>query len=181
MKDLGDLHYFLGVQAVRSAKGLFLSQHKYVFDLLSRFHLHTIKFVRTPLATRTSLSLTDGELLADATEYQSMVYTLQYLTLTQPDITYDVHLVSQFMHAPRTTHLFAVKRIFRYLHGTIDHGLWLQPNTQATCVVAYSDADWAGCPDTSRPTTGFAVFLGPNLVSWKSKKQPTISKSSTEA
>ncbi|CAH9087145.1 unnamed protein product [Cuscuta europaea] len=144
MKDLGDLHYFLGVQALRSAKGLFLSQHKYVSDLLSRFHLHTVKSVRTPLATRTSLSLNDGELLADATEYK-------------------------------------VKRIFRYLRGTLDHGLWLQPTTKTTCVIAYLDADWAGCPDTSRSTAGFAVFLAPNLVSWKSKKQPTVSKSSTEA
>ncbi|CAH9088824.1 unnamed protein product [Cuscuta epithymum] len=181
MKDLGDLHYFLGVQAVRSSKGLFLSQHKYMSGLLSRFHLHTLKSVRTPFATRTSLSLTDGELLVDATEYRSMVGVLHYLTLTRPDIIYVVHLVSQFMHAPRTTHLFAVKRIFRYLHGTLDHGLWLQPTSQATCVIAYSDVDWAGCPDTSRSTTGFDVFLGSNLVSWKSKKQPTVSKSSTEA
>ncbi|CAH9134340.1 unnamed protein product [Cuscuta epithymum] len=170
-----------GSIAVRFVKGLFLSQHKYVSDLLSRFHLHTHKSVRTPLATRTSLSPTDGELFADATEYRSMVGTLQYLTLTRPDITYVVHLVSQFMHAPRTTHLVAVKRISRYLQGTLDHGLWLRPTSRATCVLAYSDADWAGCPDTSRSTTGFAVFLGPNLVSWKSKKQPTVSKSSTEA
>ncbi|CAH9139392.1 unnamed protein product [Cuscuta epithymum] len=70
---------------------------------------------------------------------------------------------------------------YRDFEGTLDHGLWLQPTTQATCILAYSDADWAGCPDTSRSTTGFAVFLGPNLVSWKSKKQPTVSKSSTEA
>ncbi|CAH9130601.1 unnamed protein product [Cuscuta epithymum] len=181
MKDLGDFHYFLGVQAVHSAKGLFLSQHKYVSDLLFRFHLHTLKSVRTPLTTRTSLSLTDGELLADVTEYRSMVGALQYLTLTRPDITYVVHLVSQFMHAPCTTHLFAVKRIFRYLQGTLDHGLWLQPTSRATCVIAYSDADWAGCPDTSRSTTDFPLFLGSNLVSWKSKKQPTVSKSSTEA
>ncbi|CAH9115574.1 unnamed protein product [Cuscuta europaea] len=69
----------------------------------------------------------------------------------------------------------------RYLQGTIEHGLWLQPTSRPTCVIAYSDADWAGCPDTSRSTTGFAVFLGANLVSWKSKKQPTVSKSSTEA
>ncbi|CAH9095014.1 unnamed protein product [Cuscuta europaea] len=85
------------------------------------------------------------------------------------------------MHAPRTTHMLAVKRIFRYLQGTIDHGLWLQTSTRPMCILAYSDADWAGCPDSSHSTTGFAVFLGPNLVSWKSKKQLTISKSSTEA
>ncbi|CAH9122907.1 unnamed protein product [Cuscuta epithymum] len=181
MKDLGNLHYFLGIEASRSPKGLFLSQNKYVTDLLARFHLHTVKPVRTPLASRTTLSLSDGELLVDSTEYRSMVGALQYLTLTRPDITYAVHLVSQFMHAPRTTHLFAVKRIFRYLQGTRDHGLWLQHSDRPTCVLAYSDADWAGCPDSSRSTTGFAVFLGPNLISWKSKKQPTVSKSSTEA
>ncbi|CAH9089865.1 unnamed protein product [Cuscuta europaea] len=110
-----------------------------------------------------------------------MVGALQYLTLTRTDITYAVHLMSQFMHAPRTTHLFVDKRIFRYLQGTHDHGLWLHQSNRPTCVVAYSNADWAGCPNSSRSTTGFGVFLGPNLVSWKSKKQPTVSKSSTEA
>ncbi|CAH9077043.1 unnamed protein product [Cuscuta europaea] len=181
MMDLGNLHYFLGLEAVRSPKGLFLSQHKYVPDLITSFHLHTAKPIRTPLASRTTLSFSDGELVADFTEYRSMVGVLQYLTLTKPDITYAVHLVSQFMHAPRTTHLLAVKRIFRYLQGTRDHGLWLQRSTRPTCVVAYSDADWAGCLDSSRSTTGFAVFLGPNLISWKSMKQPTVSKSSTKA
>ncbi|CAH9145564.1 unnamed protein product [Cuscuta epithymum] len=134
-------------EATRTSTGLFISQQKYVTDLLARFHLHTVKSVRTPLASRTTLTLTDGELLTDSTEYRSMV----------------------------------VKRIFRYLQGTRDHGLWLQASTTPTCVRAYSDADWVGCPDSSRSTTGFAIFLGPNLVSWKSKKQPTMSKSSTEA
>ncbi|CAH9072500.1 unnamed protein product, partial [Cuscuta epithymum] len=105
MKDLGDLHFFLGVHAVRLSQGLFLSQKKYVSDLLARFHLHTLKPVRTPLPSRTKLSLTDGDLLADPTEYRSMVGALQYLTMTRPDITFAVHLVSQFMYAPRTSHM----------------------------------------------------------------------------
>ncbi|CAH9141036.1 unnamed protein product [Cuscuta epithymum] len=179
--DLGDLHFFLGVQAVRVPSDLFLSQQKYVSDLLTRFHLHTLKPVRTPLATRTKLSLTDGDLLADPSEYRSMVGALKYLTMTRPDITFAVHLVSQFMHAPRTPHLLAVKRIFRYLQGSISHGLLLRPSTSTPTIQAYSDADWAGCPDSSRSTSGFAIFLGPNLVSWKAKKQPTVSRSSTEA
>ncbi|CAH9085930.1 unnamed protein product [Cuscuta europaea] len=90
-------------------------------------------------------------------------------------------LVAQFMHVPRTTHLLAVKRIYRYLKGTNTHGLWLRAEKNISVVTAYSDADWAGCPDSSRSTTGYAVFLGSNLVSWRSKKQPTVSKSSTEA
>lgn len=85
------------------------------------------------------------------------------------------------MHAPRTTHLHAVKRIFRYLQGTLDHGLLLRPSATSTIIVAYSDADWAGCKDSCRSTTGYAVYFGPNLIAWRSKKQPTVSKSSTEA
>ncbi|CAH9137975.1 unnamed protein product [Cuscuta epithymum] len=181
MKDLGDLHFFLGIHASRTPSGLFLSQQKYISDLLHRFHLHTLKSVRSPLPSRTKLSLTDGELLADATEYRSMVGALQYLTLTRPDITFAVHLVSQFMHVPRTSHMLAVKRIFRYLQGTSSHGLLLQSSRGSAEIIAYSDADWAGCPDTSRSTSGYAIFLGPNLISWRSKKQPTVARSSTEA
>ncbi|CAH9117808.1 unnamed protein product [Cuscuta europaea] len=181
MKDLGDVHYFLGIQAKRTPNGLFLSQAKYISDLLHRFHLHTVKPVRIPLPSRTTLSLTDGELLSDATKYRSMVGALQYLIITRPDTTYVVHLVSQFMHAPRTTHLLAVKRISRYLQGTSAHGLWLKSDKNISVIMAYSDADWAGCPDISRSTTGYVVFLGSNLISWRSKKQPTVSKSSIEA
>ncbi|CAH9075059.1 unnamed protein product [Cuscuta europaea] len=110
-----------------------------------------------------------------------MVDALQYLTLTRPGITYAVNLISQFMHASRTTNLLAVKRIFKYLQSTLDHDMWLKLMPKATCIVAYSHADWAGCSDNSHLTTSFVVFLGPNLVSWKSKKQHTVFKSSAEA
>ena len=97
------------------------------------------------------------------------------------DIAYAVHVVFQFMHAPRTTHLYAVKRIFLYLKGTLTHGLFLRPSTSPSIVIAYYDVDWAGCKDSCRSTTGYAVYLDPNLIVWRSKKQPTVSKSSTEA
>ncbi|XP_021837772.2 uncharacterized mitochondrial protein AtMg00810-like [Spinacia oleracea] len=175
MKDLG------GVQAIRTSKGLFLCQKKYVHDLLLKFHLHTAKPVRTPLPSRTTLSITDGDLSSDPTEYRSMVGALQYLIMTRPGITYAVHLVFQFMHAPRTSHMLVVKRIYRYLQGTVDYGLCLRPGPDMSIMIAYSDADWAGCPDSCRSTTGYAIFLGGNLIFWRSKKQPTVSKSSTEA
>ena len=101
--------------------------------------------------------------------------------MTKPDTAYAVHVVSQFMHAPRTTHLHAIKRIFRYLQGTLGHGLQVRPASTPSVIVAYSDADWAGCKDSFRSSTGYAVFFGPNLIAWCSKKQPTVSKSSTEA
>ena len=94
MKDLGVLHYFLGIQVIHSAFDIFLSQQKYVTDLLHKFHLYTLKSISTPSASRTIISLTDGELLASPTEYRSMVAALQYLTLTCPNITYAIHLVS---------------------------------------------------------------------------------------
>ena len=105
MKDLGDLHYVLSVQVVRSSQGLlFLTQHKYIYDLIRNFHMHTAKPVHTPSLSRTSLTLTDGELLADPIEYRGIVGALQYLTITRPDIAYVVHVVFQYMHAPCTTH-----------------------------------------------------------------------------
>ena len=106
-----------------------------------------------------------------------MVGALQYLTMTRPDIAYSVHVVFQFMNAPCTTHLHTVKRIFRYLQG----GLQLRPASSPSVIVAYSDADWAGCKDSCRSTTGYPVFFGSRLISWRSKKQPIVSKSSTEA
>nr|XP_016486528.1 PREDICTED: uncharacterized mitochondrial protein AtMg00810-like [Nicotiana tabacum] len=110
-----------------------------------------------------------------------MVGALQYLTLTRPDIAYVVNVVSQFMHAHCTTHLQCMKHIFRYLQGTISHGLFLCASSSNSLVIVYSDVDWAGCPDSRCSTTGFAIFLGSNLISWRAKKQPIVSRSSTEA
>jgi histone deacetylase 1/2 len=140
------------------------------------------KPVDTPLSTSEKLSLVDGELLSsdDSTRYRSIVGALQYITLTRPDISYSVNKVCQFLHAPTTVHWTAVKRILRYLQGTVSLGLRL--NKSASILVsAFSDVDWAGCPDDRRSTGGFAVFFGSNLISWSARKQATVSRSSTEA
>nr|XP_016472837.1 PREDICTED: uncharacterized mitochondrial protein AtMg00810-like [Nicotiana tabacum] len=181
MKDLGNLHCFLSIQAVPTSHGLHLSQQKHIVDLLLKFHMHTCKPLRTPLASRTSISLMDGELLSDPSEHRSMAGALQYLTMTRLDIAYAVNVVSQFMHAPCTTYMHCVKRIFRYLQGTLTYGLTLRALSMTSMVIAYSDVDWAGCPDSHRSTTSFAVFLGTNFISWRAKKQPAVSKLSKEA
>ncbi|XP_026429121.1 uncharacterized protein LOC113325107 [Papaver somniferum] len=105
---------------------------------------------------------------------------LQYLTFTRPDISYAVQQVCLFMHDPREPHMQALKRIIRYLQGTIHHGLFISVSTTSG-LTTYSDDDWAGCPDSRRSTSGYCVFLGDNLISWSSKRQATISRSSAEA
>jgi histone deacetylase 1/2 len=140
------------------------------------------KPVDTPLSTSEKLSLVDGEMLSsdDSTRYRSIVGALQYITLTRPDISYSVNKVCQFLHTPTTVHWTTVKRILRYLQGTISLGLRIRKST-SILLSAFSDADWAGCPDDRRSTGGFAVFFGSNLISWSARKQATVSRSSNEA
>jgi histone deacetylase 1/2 len=140
------------------------------------------KPVDTPISVTEKLSVTQGSSLGpdDSTKYRSLVGALQYLTLTRPDISYAVNKVCQYLHSPTTVHFSAVKRILRYVNGTLNLGLKFRPSNSMV-VSAFSDADWAGCVDDRRSTGGFAVFLGPNLISWSARKQPTVSRSSTEA
>ncbi|CAL9029449.1 unnamed protein product [Prunus brigantina] len=148
VKDLGSLHYFLGLQVTRSDRGLFLNQTKYAYDLLHKTDFLGAKACTTPLG---SFRLDNSSpLLADPTFYRSTVGALQYLTWTRPDLAFAVNQVCQFMHQPRESHLGAVKRILRYLKGTLEHGLWFQQGS--THLSAYSDADWAGCPIDRRST-----------------------------
>ena len=107
--------------------------------------------------------------MADPTDYCSLAGAPQYLTFTRLDILYAVQQVCLYMHDPRESHLAALKRILRYIHGTLHLGLLIRPSAQSDLVV-YSNADWAGCPDTRRSTSGYAVFLGDNLVFWSSKR-----------
>jgi len=180
MKDLGPLHHFLGISVTQHSGGLFLSQQQYTIGILKRAGMMDCKPCSTPVDTHAKVSATEGAPVTDPTHYRSLTGALQYLTFTRPDIAYAVQQVCLHMHDPREPHLSAVKRILRYLQGTLSHGLHLQPSTPSELVV-YTDADWAGCPDTRRSTSGYAVFLGANLVSWSSKRQNTVSRSSAEA
>ncbi|XP_062026483.1 uncharacterized mitochondrial protein AtMg00810-like [Rosa rugosa] len=133
----------------------------------------------TPLESKLKLKL-EGDNLSNIGEYQRLVGKLIYLTITRPDITFAVSLVSQFMHAPTKSHLQIVKRILRYLKGSIGRGILMQNNHQ-TKIMGYSDADWAGNACDRKSTTGYCTFVGGNLVYWKSKKQTVIARSSAEA
>ncbi|XP_051219986.1 uncharacterized mitochondrial protein AtMg00810-like [Lolium perenne] len=149
-------------------------------DLLQRAGMSDCHHVATPVDTQAKLSGSDGDLLADATEYRSLVGALQYLTLTRPDMSYTVQQICLHMHAPRSPHLALVKRVLRYVRGTLEFGLHLCASSSTT-LTAYSDADWAGCPDSRRSTSGYCVYYGDNLISCPSRRQTTVSRSSAEA
>ena len=180
MKDLGELHHFLGMHVQRCGDGLLLSQRQYMLDILDRAGMAECKPCSTPVDTNSKVAAAEGGPVSDATDFRSLAGALQYLTFTRPDIAYAVQQVCLHMHDPREPHLAALKRILRYVRGTLHLGLLLRPSIP-TDLVVYTDADWAGCPDTHRSTSGYAVFLGDNLVSWSSMRQNTVSRSSAEA
>jgi histone deacetylase 1/2 len=154
LKDLGDLHYFLGIEVRRGSSGdLTLTQERYANDILKRSGMFKSKPIDTPLSASEKLSIQDGDRLGpdDSTKYRSMVGALQYLTLTHPDIAFAVNKVCPFLHAPTTVHWSAVKRILRYIRGTIGYGLNIR-SSKSMLVSAFSDADWAGCVDDRRST-----------------------------
>ena len=179
MTDLGALHHFLGINVTRSSAGMFLSQRQYLSDLIDRAGMTDCHIARTPVDTGNKLD-SSGNPVSDPVFYRSLAGALQYATLTRPDIAYAVQQACLFMHDPRDPHLALVKRIIRYLKGTLHLGLHINTSSP-TSLIAYSDADWAGCPETRRSTSGFCVYLGDNLISWSSKRQHTVSRSSAEA
>ena len=153
LKDLGDLHYFLGIEVKSLEDGLLLSQRRYASEILTKAGMKNCKSIDTPLSTLEKLSIESGNKLGieDSSRYRSMVGALQYLTLTRPDLSFAVNKVCQFLHAPTTVHWSAVKRILRYVRGTCDTGLKIR-RSKSMLVSAFSDTDWAGCIDDRRST-----------------------------
>ncbi|GJU49406.1 putative RNA-directed DNA polymerase [Tanacetum coccineum] len=196
LKDLGPLNYFLGIEIVPHVSGILLSQKKYILELLQSAGLSNCNPVSSPMVTSSSLSLDDSTAFSNPVKYRQVVGSLQYVTLSRPDIAFAVNKVCQYMHAPTENHWSAVKRILRYLHGTVEHGMLIRRSSGSTLqaftdvlwkgnpdtsLEAFSDADWAGDSDDRRSTGGFAIYLGSNLISWTARKQRTVSRSSTEA
>ncbi|CAL2237756.1 unnamed protein product [Prunus armeniaca] len=180
MKSLGDLKYFLGIEVARSKHGIFLSQRKYVLDLLTETGMLDCKPIDTPSEQNHKLGLYPDQVPIDKERYQRLVGKLIYLAHTRPDNAYAVSVVSQFMHAPSEDHMAAVTRILRYLKVTPSKGLMFSKYGH-TYVEGYTNADWAGSATDRRSTSGYFTFVGGNLVTWRSKKQKVVSRSSAEA
>ncbi|GJS16758.1 ribonuclease H-like domain-containing protein [Tanacetum coccineum] len=184
IKDLGQLKYFLGIEVIKTDKDLCLSQRKYCLELLKEYGLLGCKLVSTPMVPNFVLlyePTSDDPLLDNITGYQKLLGKLIYLTHTRPDIAYFVHCLAQYMHSPLKSHLNNALNVLRYLKGAPSKGIRYRYPVDKGSIYGYSDADWAKCLKTRKSVTGYCVFSNNCLISWKSKKQNTISKSSTEA
>ena len=179
LKDLGNLKYFLGLEVAKSNKRIMLSQHHYALQLLLDVGVLGCKTRKTPMDPSVKLSKDDSELLKDSNTYKRLIGKLLYLTVTKPDLAYSVGSLSQFLAQPRVPHMQVVCHVLPYIGATVGLGLFYSSSTLVK-LKRFAESDWASSPDTWKSISGFYVFIGDSLVSWKSKKQHTVSRSSTE-
>ncbi|GJT94616.1 uncharacterized mitochondrial protein-like protein [Tanacetum coccineum] len=180
MSSMGELTFFLGLQVKQKVDGMFISQDKYVAKILKKFDFMSVKHATTPIETHKQLAKDEKAADVDVHLYRSMIRSLMYLTASRPDIMFAVCACSRFQVTPKTSHLHAVKRIFRYLKGKPKLGLWY-PKESSFDLVAYSDSDYSGNSLDRKSTTGGCQFLGHRLISWQCKKQTIVTTSTTEA
>ncbi|GJS79356.1 retrovirus-related pol polyprotein from transposon TNT 1-94 [Tanacetum coccineum] len=180
MSMMGEMTFFLGLQVNQSPRGIFINQSNYVLEILKKYGMETCDPVGTPMEIKDKLDLDQNGSPVDATKYRSMIGALMYLTSSRPDIVHATCLCARYQAKPTEKHLKEVKRIFRYLRGTVNTGLWYSKDSGIE-LTGFSDADYAGCKDTFKSTSGGAQFLGEKLVSWSSKKQDCTALSTAEA
>ncbi|XP_060203095.1 uncharacterized mitochondrial protein AtMg00810-like [Lycium barbarum] len=180
IKDLGLVHYFLGLEIVPHSGGYLMNQHKFTSDLLEEFHCSHFTPISSPLDSSLKLDSDVGDLIHDPSSYRRLIGKLNFLQHTRRDISFSIQHLSQFLHCPQVPHVLVALHVLKYLMSAPDLGIVL--NFSSDCsLVAFSDSNWAYCPTSRRSVTGFYITLGGCLVSWKCKKQPTIALSSAEA
>ncbi|KAI3769842.1 hypothetical protein L6452_00956 [Arctium lappa] len=180
MNLMGEMNFFLGLQVKQFSTGIFINQSKYIRDILRKFQMENSKPIGTPMAPGTKIGSDPSGKAVDIRTYRGMIGSLMYLTSTRPDIMFSTCLCARYQANPKEIHLSAVKRIFWYLKGTADLGLWYTKDTSFE-LTTYTDADHAGCMLDRKSTSGHVQFLGDKLVSWGSKKQLCVSTSTAEA
>ncbi|KAK2973042.1 hypothetical protein RJ640_020402 [Escallonia rubra] len=180
MSMMGELTFFLGLQIKQSKDGIFINQSKYTRELLKRFGLENAKPRGTPISPSVNLIKDENGKDVDSKLFRGMIGSLLYLTASRPDIMFSVCICARFQACPKESHLSAVKRIFKYLSGTLNLGLWY-PRNSSIDLVGFSDSDYAGCLVDRKSTSGTCQFLGDALVSWHSKKQTSVALSTAEA
>lgn len=180
IKDMGPVSYFLGLEIDRSNVRFFISQRKYVLDLLKEFGMMTSTPLRLPWDAPISLTPDKGDSLPDPHCYQRLLGKLIYLTITRPDLSFPVHNLAQYIQRPTNVHMQAARRILRYLLTNPAQGILLASSIAAQ-LIAYCDSDWVSCLATRKSTSGYCVLLGDSPISWKTKKQSLVARSTVEA
>ncbi|KAI3772163.1 hypothetical protein L6452_03343 [Arctium lappa] len=180
MSLMGELTFFLGLQVKQTSEGTFISQTKYVSEILKKYKLNDSTSMKTPLATGVKLDSDPSGQSVEIKTYRGMIGSLLYLTASRPDIMFATCLCARYQANPKESHLSAVKRIFRYLRGSPSLGLWY-PKLSSFDLTAYTAADHAGCKLDRKSTSGCCQLQGNKLVSWSSKKQNCVSTSTAEA
>ncbi|GJT98977.1 retrovirus-related pol polyprotein from transposon TNT 1-94 [Tanacetum coccineum] len=180
MSMMGKISFFLGLQISQSPRGIFINQSKYALESLKKYGFDSCDPVDTPMVEKSKLDEDKEGKAVDPSHYRGMIGTLLYLTASRPDLQFAICMCARYQARPTEKHLNAVKRIFRYLKGTVNRGLWY-PKDSSIALTAFADADHAGCQDTRRSTSGSMQFLGDRLISWSSKRQKSAAISSTEA
>ncbi|XP_074341862.1 secreted RxLR effector protein 161-like [Apium graveolens] len=174
------MSYFLGVEVKQNKDGIFMSQKKYVEQILKKFRMEECKPISTPAEPSIKLRVDSTRESVNPTLFKILVGSLRYLTFTRPDIMYAVGLVSRYMEKPKQDHFMAAKRILRYIKGTLGHGLFYS-HSQNVKLVGYSDSDYDGDLDDGKSTSRYAFHIGSAIFSWSSKKQQTVALSTCEA
>ncbi|GJU04294.1 retrovirus-related pol polyprotein from transposon TNT 1-94 [Tanacetum coccineum] len=180
MSMMGKISFFLGLQIFQNPRGIFINQSKYALESLKKYGFDSCDPVDTPMVEKSKLDEDKEGKAVDPSHYRGMIGTLLYLTASRPDLQFAICMCARYQARPTEKHLLAVKRVFRYLKGTVNRGLWY-PKDSSIALTAFADADHAGCQDTRRSTSGSMQFLGDRLVSWSSKRQKSAAISSTEA
>ncbi|GJW90923.1 putative ribonuclease H-like domain-containing protein [Tanacetum coccineum] len=180
MSAMGEMSFFLGLQVKQLPDGIFISQDKYVKDMLTKFDMESVRTATTPYEAAKTKLKDESDPPVNVHLYRSMIGSLMYLTASRPDIMFAVSACSRHQVTPLTSHLNAVKKIFKYLKGQPKLGLWY-PKDSPFQLEAYSDSDYAGSHGDRKSTTGGCQFLGRRLISWQCKKQTIVATSSTEA
>ncbi|GJY75197.1 retrovirus-related pol polyprotein from transposon TNT 1-94 [Tanacetum coccineum] len=180
MSMMGKISFFLGLQISQNPRGIFINQSKYALESLKKYGFDSCDPVDTPMVEKSKLDEDKEGKAVDPSHYRGMIGTLLYLIASRPDLQFAICMCARYQARPTEKHLHAVKRIFRYLKGTVNRGLWY-PKDSSIALTAFADVDHAGCQDTRRSTSGSMQFLGDRLVSWSSKRQKSVAISSTKA
>lgn len=177
---MGHANFFLGIEIMHSNEGISISQHKYIIDILQDASMLEAKAAPTPLPISCQILKDEGTLLANPESYRRIIGRLLYLVITRPDLSFAVQQLNQFVNAHTDRHMKLALRVLKYLKGTVQYQLKFTPSTHFN-LAAFCDSNWDCCVDTRRSITGYCIYFGNCLISWKSKKQTTVTRSYAEA